>query len=396
MNLSFQKTFYSIAIVFAIFAILIFAQPILVPLSVSLLMSFILLPLAKKFESWKINRIPAVFLSIFAVTIIVGGVIYFFSTQIINLSEEFSMFKEKILGVFADVTLYANNNLKFVPNLGKYEITDQIKSWVNNSAGSLLSKTFNSTASIIAGLLITIVFTFLLLIYRKGLTQAFVLFFPKDKRATALKMFKNVQQVGQKYLLGMATIILILGFVDSIGLWIIGIDNPFLFGFLAAFLAIIPYVGTVLGASIPVLYAFVTFESTWPAVAVAIFFWGVQVIENNILTPKIVGGRLKVNALIAILSIITGASVWGVAGMILFLPFASMLKVVCEEYEELKPIALLIGDQNDDEKVGSGKFIIGRWHKKLQGWISKRQSRKRGSRGTKNLRETKKNFIAAR
>jgi len=384
MNLSFQKIFYSIAIVFAIFAILIFAQPILVPLSVSLLMSFILLPLAKKFESWRINRIPAVFLSIFAVTIIVGGVIYFFSTQIINLSEEFSMFKEKILGVFADVTLYANNNLKFVPNLGKYEITDQIKSWVNNSAGSLLSKTFNSTASIIAGLLITIVFTFLLLIYRKGLTQAFVLFFPKDKRATALKMFKNVQQVGQKYLLGMATIILILGFVDSIGLWIIGIDNPFLFGFLAAFLAIIPYVGTVLGASIPVLYAFVTFESTWPAVAVAIFFWGVQVIENNILTPKIVGGRLKVNALIAILSIITGASVWGVAGMILFLPFASMLKVVCEEYEELKPIALLIGDQNDDEKDGRGKFIIGRWHKKLQGWISKRQSRKRGSRGTKN------------
>lgn len=393
MNLSFQKIFYSIAIVFAIFAILIFAQPILVPLSVSLLMSFILLPLANKFESWRINRIPAVFLSIFAVTIIVGGVIYFFSTQIINLSEEFSMFKEKILGVFADVTLYANNNLKFVPNLGKYEITDQIKSWVNSSAGSLLSKTFNSTASIIAGLLITIVFTFLLLIYRKGLTQAFVLFFPKDKRATALKMFKNVQQVGQKYLLGMATIILILGFVNSIGLWIIGIDNPFLFGFLAAFLAIIPYVGTVLGAAIPVLYAFVTFESILPAVAVAIFFWGVQVIESNILTPKIVGGSLKVNALIAILSIITGASVWGVAGMILFLPFASMLKVVCEEYEELKPIALLIGDQNDDEKDGRGKFIIGRWHKKLQGWISKRQSRKRGS-NTKSKRSTKRGILA--
>jgi len=394
MNLSFQKFFYAIASVFALFAILIFAQPILVPLSVSLLMSFILLPLANKFESWRINRIPAVFLSIFAVTIIVGGVIYFFSTQIINLSEEFSMFKEKILGVFADVTLYANNNLKFVPNLGKYEITDQIKSWVNSSAGSLLSRTFNSTASIIAGLLITIVFTFLLLIYRKGLTQAFVLFFPKDKRSTALKMFKNVQQVGQKYLLGMATIILILGFVNSIGLWIIGIDNPFLFGFLAAFLAIIPYAGTILGAAIPVLYAFVTLESMWPAVAVALFFWGVQVIESNILTPKIVGGSLKVNALIAILSIITGASVWGIAGMILFLPFASMLKVICEEYEELKPIALLIGDQNDDEKIVRRKDFIGRWLKKTRGWFSWRKNGK-SSGGKKSSLGAKKNFIAA-
>jgi hypothetical protein len=45
-----------------------------------------------------------------------------------------------------------------------------------------------------------------------------------------------------------------------------------------------------------------------------------------------------------------GALVWGIAGMILFLPFAAMLKVFCEEYEELKPIALLIGDQNYKEK----------------------------------------------
>jgi len=393
MNLSFQKIFYAIATVFALVAIMVFAQGILIPLAVALLMSFILFPLAKKLEFWRINRIPAAFLSIFAVILIIGGTIYFFSTQIIGLSEEFLLFKEKILGVFADVTLYVNNNLKLESNLGKYQITDQIQNWVKNSAGYLVSKTFSSTASIVAGFMSTIIFTFLILIYRKGLTQAFVLFFPKDKRETALKMFKNVQQVGQKYLLGMATIILILGFVNSIGLWIIGLDNPFLFGFLAACLAIIPYVGTFIGAAIPVLYAFVTFESAWPAVAVAIFFWGVQVIESNFLTPKIVGGSLKVNALTAILSIIVGASVWGMAGMILFLPFAAMLKVVCDEYEELKPIALLIGEQSDEEKAGRRKNVVGRWSngrrlKKIKGWFSKRPSRKSG-------RGTKKNFIAA-
>jgi predicted PurR-regulated permease PerM len=173
-----------------------------------------------------------------------------------------------------------------------------------------------------------------------------VIFIPRSIENKAFKMFKSVQKVGQQYLFGMMIIVLILGFVNSIGLLIIGIDNPFLFGFLAAVLALIPYAGTFLGAAIPILYAFINYDSIWMPLTIAIFFWFVQVIESNFLTPKIVGGNLKINALTSILSIIIGASVWGIAGMIIFLPFAAMLKVVCEEYEELKPIALLIGDQN--------------------------------------------------
>lgn len=55
-----------------------------------------------------------------------------------------------------------------------------------------------------------------------------------------------------------------------------------------------------------------------------------------------------------------GASVWGIAGMILFLPFAAMLKVICEEYESLKPIALLIGSQEDEDKQKKKKSIQNR------------------------------------
>jgi hypothetical protein len=103
---------------------------------------------------------------------------------------------------------------------------------------------------------------------------------------------------------------------------------------------------------------------------VAILFWAVQMISDNFLSPKIVGGSLHINALVSILSLIIGGLVWGVAGMILFLPFAAMLKVFCEEFEELKPIALLIGDQNYKEKNSSGKFIKRRFTK-VQGWFSK-------------------------
>ena len=81
------------------------------------------------------------------------------------------------------------------------------------------------------------------------------------------------------------------------------------------------------------------------------------------------GGSLKINALTAILSLFVGAAVWGLAGMILFLPFAAMIKVVCEEFEELKPIALIIGEQNKNESVGSGKISV--WWRKIKSRFSK-------------------------
>lgn len=370
MNLSFQKLFFPIATVFAIFAILILAKTILIPLGFALLVSFILYPLARRYELWGANILFAAFLSILTVIIIIFGAIYLFSTQIISLSSEFSDIQDRILSILADISLYTNNNISFIPNLEKGELFNRIKEWFTESSGLLLKQTFNSTTAITAGLLLAIVYTFLILIYREGIIHAFCRFFPEDKREQARRMFRSVQRVGKQYLFGMLMIMFIVGLLNSIGLLIVGLDNPFLFGFMAAILTIIPYVGTFLGAALPVLYAFVSYDSPWIAVSVAVMFWVVQIIESNFLTPKIVGGNVKINALTAILSIIIGAAVWGVAGMILFLPFAAMLRVVCEHYIQLQPIALLIGEQNVEEKEDGTKFL-NRWRDKIKSWFFK-------------------------
>ncbi|HBZ25668.1 MAG TPA: AI-2E family transporter [Rikenellaceae bacterium] len=370
MHLSFQKVFYIIATVLGLFTILILAKGVLIPIAFAFLIAFILFPVARKFEIWGANEIVSAFLSILGLFLIVGATIFLFSNQIIQLSENLTDFKVKILNVFADATLFINKNIGFLPQLDKGELLDKIKNWLNESAVSLLSQTFSSTANIIFDLLTSIIYTFLILIYRKGLVRALISFYSKEHREKAFKMFKSVQLVGQQYLFGMMVIVLILGFVNSIGLWIIGIDYPFLFGFLAAVLALIPYAGTFLGSAIPVLYALISYDSIWMPITIAIFFWLVQLIESNYLTPKIVGGNLKINAFTSIISIIIGASIWGIAGMILFLPFAAMLKTVCEQYIELKPFALLIGDNNYNTKDLNDKFT-GEWFKKIKTLFSK-------------------------
>lgn len=368
MNLSFQRLFFAIATIFAAFAVMILAKPILIPIGFALLISFILLPVARKFELWGANKFLAAFLSIFTTILVIGGGIFLFSTQIIEISKDLSDVKDKILQIFADLTLYLNSNVNFIPNLEKGELLQEIKDWINNSAGSLVRQTFNGTAAFLAGLMATVIFTFLILIYRRGLVNAFVQFYPADKQERAVRMFRSVQQVGKKYLVGMILIIIIVGLLNSFGLLIIGLDHPFLFGFMASIMAIVPYVGTTLGATIPVIYAFMSYDSIWMPISITLLFWSVQVVESNFLTPRIVGGGLKVNALAAILSIIIGASVWGIAGMVLFLPFAAILRVVCAEYEELKPIALMIGEQNQKKDDGSVSFSS-RWWEKIKGML---------------------------
>jgi len=370
MTVSFQKLFFAIATVIAIFAILIIAKTILVPLGFALLISFILYPLARKLEIWGVNRMFAAIFSMIIMILIIGGGIYFFLTQITNLPNVLSDFQDKIMGLLKDIIIYINSHVNLERDLEQDYLIEQLTEWFKNVAFPVAENTFYTTTSFLAGFLATIVYTFLLLIYRTGLTQAFIKFSPIDKREIAFNMFKKVQKVGQKYLSGIIILIIILGLANSIGLWIIGIDSPFLFGFLAAAMSIIPYVGTTLGASIPVLYAFMSHDSLWIPFAVTVLFWFIQLIESNFLSPKVVGSSLQINALAAILSLLIGASVWGIAGMILFLPFVAMLKVICEEYDQLKPVALLIGSQNEDEKNKQGKTV--REHlKKIKSKMSK-------------------------
>jgi len=365
MHVSFQKTFFVIATIIGLFAILILAETVLIPIAFAFLLAFILFPVTRRLELWGANEIVSTSLAIIGMFLIIGGAILLFSNQIIQLSENLTDFKGKILDVFADATIFINQNIGVLPPFEKGELLEKIKVWINDSSGSLVSRTFSSSANIIFGLLTSVVYTFLILIYRRGLVNALVSFYPKEHRGKAFNLFKSIQKVGQQYLFGMMIIILIIGFVNSLGLWIIGIDNPFLFGFLASVMAIIPYAGTLIGASIPVLYSFFSHDSLWIPMSIAIYFWFVQFVESNYLTPKIVGGNLKINALASIMSIIIGGSVWGIAGMIIFLPFAAMLKVFCQEYEELKPIALLIGEHNDDSKETKDK-LFEKWLKKIK------------------------------
>lgn len=337
-----QMMFHILGSLFAIVAILILAKGFLIPLAFAMLLSFILYPVVKTMEQWGVHRMIAAFASILFVIILIGSAIFLFTTQMISLSNDFPDFQVKFSQLLTNTTLFINENLDVVPDLKRNELLERINAVIVSSSGRWFTTTFSGTVSFSASLILTLVYLYLILIYRTGLANAFTRFFPVSQRERAMDVFRSLQKVGQDYLFGIVMVIFIVGCLNSVGLWIIGIKHAILFGFIAATLTIIPYIGTLVGAGLPIIYAFVTYDSAGMALTIAGFFWAVQLIEANFITPKIVGGNLQINALTAIMSIVIGATVWGIPGMILFLPLAAMLKVVSSEIEPLKPLGELM------------------------------------------------------
>jgi predicted PurR-regulated permease PerM len=105
-----------------------------------------------------------------------------------------------------------------------------------------------------------------------------------------------------------------------------------------------------IGSSLPVLYAFVSKDSLWYPLGVLILFNVIQALESSVFTPNIVGSRVSLNPFAAVLALIIGGQLWGPVGMILFIPFTAVLKVICDEVPALGPLGALLGDPNQGKE----------------------------------------------
>ena len=197
MNLSFQKSFFMLAFIAILIWFLVVAKSILIPIGIALLLAFILFPVFKKLTKWGVGNILSGFLSILLLIIIIGGGITFFSAEIISLSDEINNFGTKLSKLYTDVIIYINENTSLFNELDKNQLLNDLKSWLKDSAGSLLGGTFNGTANFFTGMVTTIIYMFLILIYHKGSVRAFLKFSPEGKKDRFLNMLKNIQQVGK-------------------------------------------------------------------------------------------------------------------------------------------------------------------------------------------------------
>lgn len=360
MTVSFKELFYTLAFAIAAVVILYFAQGIFIPIAFALLIAFIAYPAVKWLEQKKLKRLPSILIIMVGALLVLFGVLFLFSSQIVGMAGEYNGFVTKLKSTWDALIDFLNENIAITPDLKSQAVLEKISAYFTDSSLVIMTDTIGITSSVLYYIVLSMIYAFLILFYRNHFLKALGQLSQEKHRESFFQMLKEVQEVGQKYFTGMLFLILILGILNSIGLLIIGIDYPFFFGFLAALLAIIPYIGSVVGGLIPTIYAFMSYDNYWYPLGVIIVFWVIQFIEGNFLSPKIVGGSMQINPLFSIIALIAGGMLWGIPGMIIFLPLTAMLKVVCSHYTNLKPVTMILSDKRSEtDQKGLLSKIVG-------------------------------------
>jgi predicted PurR-regulated permease PerM len=323
--------------------LLYFGKTLFIPLSFSLLIGFILYPVCKWLEKKGMNKGIAILISILGVTLLIAGIVYLLIAQFSEFLQEWQSLRTKLSETIYHLRIFIVERFNF--SLEKQ--TEFINNTLNNSgsqAFSLVRYTAYSLCESIFFLIMIPVFSALILFHRQMLSNALYELFPPERKNTIHEILVETIHEYYNFIKGMLIVYLIVGLLNSIGLWIIGVPNPFLFGFIASILTFIPYVGIMISSLLPIAVSWITYNSIWYPLAVIAVFSIVQALEAYVIFPFAVGSRLKINTLVIIIVIIIGGIIWGAAGMILFIPFISIIKLVADRTPSLKTLSVLLGD----------------------------------------------------
>ncbi len=352
-----QNTAYFLTIIVFGSIILIEGSFILVPLVWGVFFAFALNPISSWLERKRIPRGFAIFLTILMVGFIATGIFYFLLNQIVGLIKEIPEIGDNLE---AKLSRYLEDlSLLIGKDLGNPVEEYSLFSFEN--INQTLLETGKSLT--LAGIVPLYIF---LLIYYKDFFVEFLIRLSSNNKDQILIWAQDSGIVIQSYLAGIIRVTGIVAILAGIFFYLLGIKYFILFAVFIAILNLIPYVGVFISSFFVILYVFLTTDSLLYPILTFAVLWGIQLFENNIITPLVVGSKVRVNALAVILAILLGGWLWGISGMVLFIPLVGVLKITLERSQSLSSFAYLLGDEIPitEEKENLWKLLQNRIQKK--------------------------------
>jgi predicted PurR-regulated permease PerM len=337
-----------------LFFVLTEIKNFLYPIFLAALFSYLLYPLAKFLEKHKIPRVIANLISIVIGIAIIYGVVLFIYKNLQKFLIDIPTMEKQAISNLTELLNGLREGLGIDTASGT-PVQDSVMNAIT-SLKSGLSEYLSSTFHSFFAVFIMPVFIFFFLYKRNKIERFIYMLTPKRNHERTDRILERANLVIMKYMTGIAVVVAILAVLNSLGFMIIGLKYAVLWGLIAAMFSFIPYFGTFIGYSIPILIAILTGTSPHLVVSVVIQMIIVVFIEHNLLTPNIVGGYVRISPFIIILSVLFGGAVWGIPGMFLIVPIIAMAKILCDEVPELNAYGYLIGEEGTEEfSLSTGK-----------------------------------------
>jgi predicted PurR-regulated permease PerM len=337
INTTIKYLVVSILIIFLLY----FGQSLFVPMFYGLFIAIVLYPVCRKLEDHRVPRSLSIAIGLSIVIVLFASLVWLLVLQFNSFRQDLPELRAKIMPSIRELQHWIDDN--FHINIAtQNEWWQRTASKMSDNSGTMLAGTFNKTLSVLFMLFMVPVFGALFLYNR----QDFVLFLEKlfgDTYKDRLhQILHRTTQTYFQFIKGTIFVYIIVGALNSIGLIALGIEHAVLFGFLTAIMTIIPYIGIFVSALLPISVAWITKDSIWYPLGVVLVFSFVQYLEANVIFPRVVAGQLNVSTWATLAAIVAGGILWGVNGMILFIPFTGILKMVSDYIPEWEALNILL------------------------------------------------------
>ena len=337
--------------VLVISLLLYFGRNLFVPLSFALLISFILFPICRWLENIRFPRWAAIGLCLLIVLGVVGVLVWVLVAQMIRFADEWPSLQAKLAETLSKFSDHLEHEYH-IDTLRQKEWLEGIATEVATSAFNLAQGLIYTSAVGVVFLVLIPLYAALILYYREQLTAALYTLFPRSEHRNIKMILHETIITYYNFIKGMVVVYVVVGALNSVGLLLLGIPHAVFFGVIASILTFIPYLGIIIGAILPITVAWITYDSIWYPIGVVIVFSVVQYLEANLIFPWAVSFRLQVNMLFTLLAIVAGGILWGASGMILFIPFLAILKLIADKHKNMRAISILLspGETKEEEK----------------------------------------------
>lgn len=316
-------------------------KPLFIPMFYGLFIAIILYPVCRWLERRRFPRSLAIAIGLTIVMGLFFLLIWLLALQFSAFKSDIPELKTKIEPTLAAFQQWISENLGVSIAAQQEWFRKLIEKSTGDSAG-LVAGIFSRTVSGLYMLILVPVFAALFLYNRSDFIMAI-------RKMAGSRYEGNIQQLIHQtmytyyhFIRGMVFVYLIVGILNSAGLLALGIEHAILFGFLTAIMTIIPYLGIFISALLPITVAWITKDSIWYPLGVVAVFAFVQYLEANVIFPRVVATQLNLSTWATLVAIIAGGILWGVNGMILFIPFAGILKILSGYIPGMEAINILL------------------------------------------------------
>lgn len=334
-----------------VFACLYYASSIIITLVCAIFLSFLLEPGVTLMERLRIPRWVGSLVMVLLMLAAMSFVAYLIADRAVAFAVELPKVVGKVATLLkqslAHFQLYALNLRQSTSNILPASSDANLPAVRVQTESPWMQFLMRGIGSVYA-FTITVMFipflVFFMLTSKHHLWAATLNLFAVDRRQQAEDVINGITEMVRQYVVGN----LLVGLVSAAVITpaFIGIDLSYalILGPLAAFVSLVPYIGLALGILPGLLVAFVEPHPAWHFVVIAVTVGVVHFLAVNVLTPKLVGGRLKLNALSVTLAMMFWGWLWGGIGLVLSVPITAALKAVCDHVQSLKPYGAWMGE----------------------------------------------------